>query len=390
MRRYLTPLIVLALAGFLFGGLYRHFFDPADEETIVYYLRSGVHGAALLISGWAVHVYFTSRSSAWVRRWPLAVELVIRSAAMAIVVAAVAITLEVILYGYGRGHGGRIELFWLVGDFPRIMGVSFVGAILIAVVYELTRLIGIRVLFNTFLGRYRRPTREERILLFLDLAGSTRLAEQMGELRVQDLLTRFFYDIDGAITDHGGEVHAYVGDEVIVTWRVTQRVSPGKPQRRCLDCFFAIQDRIAARADQYRREFGLVPDFRAGLHAGPVVISECGDSHRQVAFFGDTVNVAARLQAYCKEAGRSLLVSGDLLRLLDPGQDLVVEGVIVEGFVFENLGPVQLRGRAAPVEVFAVERRPQALATERLKNVHEISTVAAAGRSSDLPVARTR
>jgi hypothetical protein len=51
MRRYLTPLIVLTLAGFLFGGLYRDFFDPVDEETIVYWLRSGVRGAALLISG---------------------------------------------------------------------------------------------------------------------------------------------------------------------------------------------------------------------------------------------------------------------------------------------------------------------------------------------------
>jgi class 3 adenylate cyclase len=367
MRRYLTPLIVLTLAGFLFGGLYRHFFDRADEQTIVYYLRSGVHGAALIISGWAVHVYFTSRSSAWVRRWPLAVELVIRSVAMAIVVAAVAITLEVILYGYGRGHGGQIELFWLVGDFPRIMGISFVGAILIAVVYELTRLIGIRVLFNTFLGRYRRPTCEERVLLFLDLAGSTRLAEQMGELRVQDLLTRFFYDIDRAITAHGGEVHAYVGDEVIVTWRVTRRVSPGKPQRRCLDCFFAIQDRIAARADQYRQEFGVVPDFRAGLHAGPVVISECGDSHRQVAFFGDTVNVAARLQAYCKEAGRSLLVSGDLLDLVSSGKDHSGENLGIEGFVVDDLGPVQLRGRAAAIELFGVERRAPAQADQAIQ-----------------------
>jgi class 3 adenylate cyclase len=175
------------------------------------------------------------------------------------------------------------------------------------------------------------------------------LAEKMGELRVQDLLTRFFYDIDGAITARGGEVHAYVGDEVIVTWRV----GSGKRQHRCLDCFFAIQDRIAARADLYRREFGVVPDFRAGLHTGPVVISECGDSHRQVAYFGDTVNVAARLQAHCKEVGRALLVSGDLLRLLHPGQDLVVDA----------LGPTRLRGRAAPVEVFAIERRSSAQAS---------------------------
>jgi class 3 adenylate cyclase len=349
MRRYLTPIIVLTLVGFVVGGLYRYFLDPADEQTIGYYLRSIFEGPAIALSAWGVHLYFTSRSSAWVRRWPLAVELLIRSVAMATVIATLALGLEILLYGYGRGYGDRIELSWLVGDFPRIIGVSFIVSILIAIVYELTRLIGIRVLFNVFLGRYRRPTREQRVLLFLDLAGSTTLAEKMGELRVQELLTRFFYDIDAAITAHGGEVHAYVGDEVIVTWRV----GSGKRQRRYLDCFFAIQDRIAARADLYRREFGVVPDFRAGLHAGPVVISECGDSHRQVAYFGDTVNVAARLQAHCKEVGRALLVSGDLLRLLHPGPQLVVE----------ELGPTQLRGRAAPVDVFAIERRASAQAS---------------------------
>jgi class 3 adenylate cyclase len=342
MRRYLTPVIVLTLVGFLFGGLYRYFFDPPIEETIGYYIRSCIHGAALTLSAWAVHLYFTSRSSAWVRRWPLAVELIIRSLAIAVVVATVAISLEVILYGYGRGRGGRIELLWLVDDLPRIIGACFVLSILVAIVYELTRLIGIRVLFNVLLGRYRRPTREQRVLLFLDLAGSTTLAEKMGELRVQDLLTRFFYDIDAAITAHGGEVHAYVGDEVIVTWRVG-----AAKENRALDCFFAIRDRMTAQADHYLREFGLVPEFRAGLHAGPVAISECGDSRRQVAFFGDSMNVAARLQAHCKDVGRALLVSGDLLRLLHPGPDLIVEA----------LGATQLRGRTAPVDVFAIERR---------------------------------
>ena len=80
---------------------------------------------------------------------------------------------------------------------------------------------------------------------------------------------------------------------------------------RCIDCFFAIADTIAEKADSYRQEFGMVPGFRAGLHAGAVVISECGSSRRQLAYFGDTVNVTARLQEHCKEAGRNLLVSAD-------------------------------------------------------------------------------
>ena len=45
---------------------------------------------------------------------------------------------------------------------------------------------------------------------------------------MQDLLTRFFFDIDEPIVAHGGEVHAHVGDEVIVSCRVTAQVSEGR------------------------------------------------------------------------------------------------------------------------------------------------------------------
>jgi class 3 adenylate cyclase len=336
MRRSVVPWIVLAVFGFLAGATYRYFADDPTEATLANYLRSGFHGMGLALSGWAVHLYFTSRSSEWVSRWPLVVEIAVQSVVMAIVVATVAMGLQAALYG------NRIEAAWLIAGFPQIVGIAFLMSVLIGAGFELTRLVGSRVLLSVILGRYRRPAREERVLLFLDLVGSTSLAESMGELRMHDLLTRFFYDIDEAILAHGGEVHAYVGDEVIVTWRLAAKVS----ERRYLDCFFAIQDRIAERADLYRREFGMVPSFRAGLHAGSVVISECGDSRRQVAYFGDTMNVTARLQEYCKEVGRALLVSADLLRLVRPGSDLVVEA----------LGPTQLRGRAAAVEVFAVER----------------------------------
>jgi class 3 adenylate cyclase len=340
MRRSLTSWIVLAVFGLLAGWAYRYFADDPNEGTVANYLRSGIHGMGLGLSGWTVHLYFTSRGSEWVRRWPLVVEIVLQSVIMAIVVASVAVGLQIALYG------NRIDAAWLAADFPRIVGIAFVASIFIGAVVELTRLIGSRVLLNVILGRYRRPTREHRVLLFLDLVGSTSLAESMGELRMHQLLTRFFFDIDAAILAYRGEVHAYVGDEVIVTWRVAGKVT----ERRYLDCFFAIQDRIAEKADLYRGEFGLVPNFRAGLHAGPVVISECGDSRRQVAYFGDTVNVAARLQEHCKEVGRALLVSADLLRLVDPGSDFAVEA----------LGPTQLRGRAAAVEVFAVERSREA------------------------------
>jgi class 3 adenylate cyclase len=336
MRRYLKPTIVIAALGLVFGVFYRHLFDPPEEAELANYLRSSLHGAGVTLTAWAVQLHFTSRSSAWVRRWPLVVELVIRSVVMAVAVATVTVVGEAVIYPYGVGR------HWLLNDLPFIVAIAFGFSILIGAIYELIRLVGGRVLVNFILGRYRRPVREQRVLLFLDLAGSTTLAEQMGEVRVQDLLTRFFFDIDEAFVTHGGEVHAYVGDEVIVTWPVGAR-----PRRSSIDAFFAIEDRIAALAERYKHEFGLVPEFRAGIHAGPVVISECGDSHREVAYFGDTMNVAARLQAHCKEAGRRLLVSGELVSLLPEMGDLIVE----------PLGATALRGRAAPVEVFAIARR---------------------------------
>ena len=337
MRRTITPTLIMAMGGLLGGLAYRYLENLPMEATLPYYLRSGLHGMGVTLAGWAVHLYFTSRRSEWVSRWPLLMDLAVRSATMAIVVAAAALGLQAVLYGR------RTEAVWLIAEFPLIVALGFFASLLVGAVFELTRLVGSRVLFNVALGRYRRPVREARALMFLDLAGSTALAEAMGELRVQSLLTRFFFDIDGAIVAHGGEVHAYVGDEVIVTWCLNDNMSGG----RCIDCFFAIADSIAEKADAYRQEFGMVPSFRAGLHAGSVVISECGSSRRQLAYFGDTVNVTARLQEYCKEAGRNLLVSADLLQHVRPKS----------GIVSEPLGPVHLRGRAAAIEVFAVERR---------------------------------
>ena len=86
---------------------------------------------------------------------------------------------------------------------------------------------------------------------------------------------------------------------------------------------------------------------RCSCSSGHIVISECGDSRRQIAFFGDSMNVTARIQEHFKVAGRTLLVSADLLVQIPAGSGVCVEA----------LGLTRLRGRAASVEIFAVERQ---------------------------------
>jgi hypothetical protein len=116
-------------------------------------------------------------------------------------------------------------------------------------------------------------------------------------------------------------VHAYVGDEVIVSWPVS--ADPARNARRVL-CFSVIERKMARLAADHRREFQVAPAFHAGLHAGPVFVSECRDAKRQLAFFGDTMNVAARLCEHSKAVDRQLVVSRDLLHLIAIPADFAI------------------------------------------------------------------
>jgi class 3 adenylate cyclase len=335
MRGYAKPTLLIVAAGCVLGVTYRYFFDLPDEASLANYLRSGVHAMMIAAFGWGSHLYFTNYASLWLRRWPILVEVALRALVMTTAIAIAITAFQGVLYGV-------IPSNWLREELPWLVALSFVFSALFGAVFELTRLIGGRVLLNVILGRYRHPAREERILMFLDIAGSTAIAEQLGEVRAQEFLTRFFFDVDDVIVAHGGEVHAYVGDEVIVSWPASPSVLDGD----CLKVFYAVSDRIAERAASYQRDFGIVPRFRAALHVGALVISECGVSRRQIAFFGDTMNVTARLQTHCKEVGRELLVSADLARKVRPQP----------GITFTNLGPASLRGHSQPVEIYAVSR----------------------------------
>ena len=91
----------------------------------------------------------------------------------------------------------------------------------------------------------------------------------------------------------------------------------------------------------------MVPSFRAGLHAGHVVISECGSSRRQLAYFGDTVNVTAR----CTNTGRRSAGLSGVFRLAAPHE---AEAGLSH---VEALGESRLRGARPRSRYLAGERR---------------------------------
>ena len=92
-------------------------------------------------------------------------------------------------------------------------------------------------------------------------------AEKIGNARFHALLHEFFCDMTDAVFDSDGEIYKYVGDEVIVVWRLAD----GIRDANCVRCYFGICDAIAAAHEKYERRFGLVPRFTAGMHCGTAI-----------------------------------------------------------------------------------------------------------------------
>jgi adenylate cyclase len=226
--------------------------------------------------------------------------------------------------------------------FPRGLAavVAAMATFLLVMLRHAALIVGERSFRDIMRGRYHRPRAEDRFFLFVDVVGSTPVAERLGPLAVHRYLDRVFQVASDPVDAHYGEVYQYVGDEIVVTWNVAE----GRPEARPLACLFAIEAALAAAAPEFEREFGTVPKIRAALHAGEVVTGEIGGSRRAIVFHGDVMNTTSRIENATRTLGRNFLVSEDALsRLEDSGR-----------YAPEDLGPQQLRGREAMVRLYAV------------------------------------
>jgi adenylate cyclase len=270
-------------------------------------------------------------------RLPLGAAILWRTIAYGVVIMA---ALLVVPWVYG---GVAFSPFrpGIVGDVVFSIVATFVFVSLTSI----AQLIGPHVLGSLLTGRYYHPREEQRIVLFLDLVGSTAIAERIGNVRFHALLSEMFTCLSRVVTDFGGEVHRYVGDALIATWPLGTPEENARPIR----CLFACRDALeAARSDLMHRH-GHLPEFRAGLHSGPLVAGEIGGFKREIALLGDAMNTAARLEQACRTTGHALLVSKPLLdRTLMPAP-----------IVASSLGSHLLRGKAERLELFALERDPQ-------------------------------
>ena len=192
---------------------------------------------------------------------------------------------------------------------PAVISFSVIGIGVMRIVH----FIGAANLFHLLVGTYHRPVLKRAVLMFIDMNSSTAVAVGLGAVKMSSLIGKFMFDIAKPITNGGGEIYLYKGDGLIAVWDWDEAVR-NNTVLDAIDATFAVMRRESAT---YLSQFDVVPTFRIGVHGGDVVVSEQGDTRRSIGVYGDTINIAARMEDAAKEHGVACVLSGDIAAALD-------------------------------------------------------------------------
>lgn len=241
----------------------------------------------------------------------------------------------------------NVSLEEVTGPAPTLtVGLALGVALIFVLTMQFGQMLGFRTTRDLFLGRYRRPRSERRFFLFVDVVGSTALAERLGPLPAHRFLSAVFDAVAEPVAACRGEVYQYVGDEIVVTWTEPEGVGGEPGDARPLRCFFDMESSLGACAQEFRKLFGTEPQLRAALHLGNVIAGEVGVWRRAIVFHGDVMNTTSRLEQATREFGQRFIASADALRALGP----------LPGFASRDLGAIALRGRKDPIHAYGIER----------------------------------
>ena len=176
--------------------------------------------------------------------------------------------------------------------------------------------------------------RRHLTVLFADLVGSTRLASERDPEDWRDMVTECLGAIGDEVTGLRGYVARYVGDGVLAYfgWPAASEDDAA----RAIRAGFMIVQAIATVNRRLSNIPGLELAVRVGIHSGWVVIDGMGSN--KVEIFGDTPNIAARVQAKCTP--NSVLMTS------------AVHDLVAGQFIVEDCGAHQLAGVKRPVQLY--------------------------------------
>jgi class 3 adenylate cyclase len=183
--------------------------------------------------------------------------------------------------------------------------------------------------------------------MFSDIRGFTSMVESESPEETIELLNSYYALMFDAIGSHGGVVNQMIGDGLMALFGAPRPLADcaGSAVAAALEMIELIEGFNLERAAQGKAPIRI----GIGIATGEVVAGYTGTQTRATyTCIGDTVNLAARLEAHTKVAGRSILIDDATRRAL------------VDSVPTQALGPVPFKGKAETVEVFAVDGAPAA------------------------------
>ena len=220
-------------------------------------------------------------------------------------------------------------IYW---GFATFLGLS---------ILQVSEKFGQGILVNFLIGKYHQPKVENRIFLFMDLKASTTIAEKLGHIKYSQLIQDCYFDLTDIVLKYQAEIYQYVGDEVILTWKIEN----GLRDNNCLNVFFAFDKFLKNRRKYYLAKYGITPEFKAGLNIGEVTVAEVGEIKKELAYHGDVLNTAARIQGKCNELQRRFLIS----------ESMKIQLETLSEFGFELIDNVQLKGKEKSINIYDVK-----------------------------------
>ena len=183
--------------------------------------------------------------------------------------------------------------------------------------------------------------RVDATVLFCDIRDFTALVESQPPEETIELLNTFYTLMFDAINGQGGVVNQMIGDGLMAIFGAPLPLDDhaASAVAAAIDMVEMIELFAVERGDAGRAPIRI----GVGIASGELIAGYTGTQQRATyTCIGDTVNLAARLEAHTKVAQRAILV------------DLATRSALGADAAAESLGPVAFRGKAAPVEVFAL------------------------------------
>lgn len=218
--------------------------------------------------------------------------------------------------------------------------------------------------------------RQIMTIMFTDLAGFTKIGEQLSPTGLVKLTNRYFTIMTECIQAEQGIIDKFIGDAIMAYW--------GPPfvkeeEQAAAACRAALRQKEALI--QFRKELpellGLrknLPeiDIRIGIATGEVVVGNIGsDTARSYTVMGDVVNLASRLEAANKQYGTVIMISDITLRMAETQIEV------------RELDTIVFKGKTEPVKVYELLSLECELSTEEETKAKRFSEGLEAYRKQD-------